>query len=78
MDFCKSDLVEERSALGCRNVGHPILHDERPMSIPTSIDSAAYVPRHISGLLCRSSFCGRGRPVARGNGGSRFRRAHNV
>ena len=29
---------------------------------------ASYVPRHISGVLCRSSFCGRGRPVVRRNG----------
>lgn len=28
---------------------------------------AAYVPGHISGLLYRLSFCGRGRQTARGN-----------
>ena len=39
---------------------------------------AAYVSGHIIRLLCRSSFCGRGCPVARGNGGSRLRTAHNV
>jgi len=27
---------------------------------------AFYVPRHISGLLCRSPFCGRGLQTARG------------
>ena len=27
---------------------------------------AAYVPRHISCLLCRSPFCGRGLQTARG------------
>jgi hypothetical protein len=39
---------------------------------------AAYVPRYISGLLCRWSFCGGERPVAREKGSFRFRRAHNV
>jgi hypothetical protein len=39
---------------------------------------AAYVPRHISCLLFRWSFCGPGRPVARGNADSRFRRPHNM
>jgi len=33
---------------------------------------ATYVPGHIIGLLCRSTFCGRDRPVAFGNGGSYF------
>ena len=39
---------------------------------------AAYVPGHISRLLCRSSFCGGGRQTARGNGRFTFRKAHNV
>jgi hypothetical protein len=38
---------------------------------------AAYVPRHISGLLCRSSFCGRGRQTAHQSGRSAIRRTHN-
>ena len=39
---------------------------------------AAYVPRHISGLLFRWSFCGRGCAVGHGKSGSRFRRKHHV
>jgi hypothetical protein len=39
---------------------------------------AAYVPGHISGLLCPGSFCGRECLVARENGDLHFRRAHNV
>jgi hypothetical protein len=34
---------------------------------PKSLEElAAYVPGHISSLLCRWSFCGRGRQTARG------------
>jgi hypothetical protein len=39
---------------------------------------AAYVSGHISGLLCRWSFCGREPKVAREKGSFRFRRAHNL
>jgi hypothetical protein len=39
---------------------------------------AAYVPGHISCLLCPGSFCGRECLVARENGDLHFRRAHNV
>ena len=35
---------------------------------------AAYVLGHISCLLCRSSFCGRGRQTARGNGRFTFQK----
>ena len=35
---------------------------------------AAYVPRHISGILCRWSFCGRGRETARENGRFAFQK----
>jgi len=38
---------------------------------------AAYVPRHISGFLCRWSFCGRERQTARAPGRSALRGAHN-
>jgi hypothetical protein len=37
-------------------------------------EMAAYVPRHISGLLCRWSFCGRGRETARENGRFAFQK----
>ena len=33
---------------------------------------------HAFEVLCRPPFCGLGRTVARGSGGSRFRGAHNV
>jgi len=39
---------------------------------------AAYVPGHISRLLCPGSFCSRECLVARENGDLHFRRAHNV
>jgi hypothetical protein len=46
---------------------------------PKSLEElAAYVPRHISGLLCRWSFCGRGRQTTRGNCRCLLGRAHNV
>ena len=35
---------------------------------------AAYVPRHITCLLCRWSFCGRGRETARENGRFAFQK----
>jgi hypothetical protein len=35
---------------------------------------AAYVPGHISGILCRWSFCGRGRQTARENGRFAFQK----
>ncbi len=35
---------------------------------------AFYVLGHISGVLCRSSFCGRGRQTARGNGRFTFQK----
>jgi hypothetical protein len=35
---------------------------------------AAYVPRHISCLLCRWSFCGGGRETTRGNGRFTFQK----
>ena len=38
---------------------------------------AAYVPWHISGLLCRWRFCGRGRQTAHRNWWCPRRRAHN-
>ena len=38
---------------------------------------AAYVPGHISGLLCRWRFCGRGRQTAHRNWWRPRRRAHN-
>jgi len=38
---------------------------------------AASVPRHISGLLCRWRFCGRGRQTAHRNWWCPRRRAHN-
>jgi hypothetical protein len=39
---------------------------------------AAYVPGHISRLLCPSPFCGRGPKLRVGMISPRFRRAHNV
>ena len=39
---------------------------------------AAYVPRHISGLLCPGPFCARECPPAHENGDLHFRRAHKV
>jgi hypothetical protein len=39
---------------------------------------AAYVPGHISGLLCPSPFCGRGPKRCVGLISPGFRRAHNV
>jgi hypothetical protein len=46
---------------------------------PKSLEElAAYVPRHISGFLCRCSFCGGGGEMACGNGRFTFQTAHNV
>ncbi len=39
---------------------------------------AAYVPGHISRLLCRRSFCGRGRRKAHRNWCWPLQRTHNV
>ena len=56
----------------------PVTNPRKRFDAKSLEELAASVPRHIIGLLWPWLFCGGERTVALGNGGSHFRRAHNV